>query len=209
MGEIDNIKVTGNDGIAMCNIYKVYKGENVIEVKPEGWESRYISIPKARITVIGVPSVSLLTFAVTFEENVLGERRDSLKLESKLAEKLRDRGFNVIYQRIKRDREEEMLNNAKRYGINIFIYGVAEITNVNWITTAYYSTFCKLTIKVYSVEDKRILITFNIPDEKFKDTRGFGLTEKDAIEDALSLNRAKGFFEYVAEKIEEIVIAEY
>ncbi len=208
-GEVDKVRITDNNGIALSNIYKVSKGENIVEVRPEGWESSIISIPKARISIVGVPSVSLLKFAVYFEENILGEIKDSLKLESKLSEKLRERGFNIISQRIKRDTEENMINSARSYGADMLILGFAEITNVNWIATALYSTSCKVTIKVFSTEDKKILITFNIPNDKFKDTRGFGITEKDAIEDALSLNRAKGFFEYVAEKIEEILISEY
>ena len=204
-GDLEEVKVSNEDGIVTCKIFNISVGENIIEVKPADWDSNIISIPRARIYIKGISPSSLLKFAVVFKENILGKIRDSFNLENKFIEKLKEKNFNVISQRIKIDTEENMINTAKKLDVDILIFGIAEINNVNWIATSLYSTSCTVTIKVYSVKDKKIVATFNIPDENFKDTRGFGLTEESAIENALTLDRAKGFFDFVIEKIENIL----
>ena len=69
-----------------------------------------------------------------------------------------------------------------------------------------YSIRVRVIIKVFSLEDGKTLAIFNIPDKTFPDTRGFGASENVATQDAFSLKRAEGFFNYVAQKIEELIL---
>jgi len=138
---------------------------------------------------------------VFVEEKIVGKNRESSVIESRIIESLKKKSVTIISKKIKPATEEEMIKQAKDYGATILVSGKAEVEKINQQSEELYSTRARVVIKVFSLEEGKTLAVFDIPDKTFSDTRGFGRSERDAAQDALSLKRAKGVFDYIAERI--------
>ena len=143
---------------------------------------------------------------VFIEERILGKKRDSSIIESRIVEALKRKQVTLISKKIKPATEEEMIKQAKDYGATILVSGRAEAEKISQISDELYSTRARVIIKVFSLEESKTLAVFDIPDKTFSDTRGFGITAQSAAQDALSLKRAEGFFDAIAERIEKVVM---
>jgi len=206
-GEIENIKTTDAQGIVLCNVYKISEKsqENVIEAMV-GWsESSLIPSPRAKFIIQGMSPASKTKLVVSIEERILGKKSASSKVEHKIIAKLKEKNFSIISKKIENVSEEEAIQLAKNYGADILIYGSAEISRITKQAERLYSTRSRVIIKIFSLKDGKTLAVFDIPDKKFPDTRGFGLTEQEAAKDALSLRSAEDFFDYLVKKFEEII----
>ncbi len=142
---------------------------------------------------------------VFVEEKILGKSRTSSIIENRIIEALKKKRVTVIQKKIKSGTEEEIFRQAKSYGATILVYGTGETGEITRYSDELYSTRARVVIKVFSLEESKTLAVFDIPDKTFSDTRGFGRSPQQAAEDALTLKKIEGLFEYITQKIEETI----
>jgi len=170
-------------------------------------EIKKIEIDTKNRLIEGLNQIASKTKIVVFvEEKILGKSRGNSIIESRIIEALKKKQVTLISKKIKTGTEEEMIKQAKDYGATILVSGRAEVEKINQQSDELYSTRARVIIKVFSLKEDKTLAVFDIPDKTFSDTRGFGRTAQSAAQDALSLKRAEGFFDTIAERIEKVVM---